>query len=141
MCAIRYLNNDSCVPLIMHGDVGCGKSSLIAKAMERCCEWLVDVPLVVRSVPFPPHSFSFMPTEMCNIINKCSIWKSSSERLWIASPISVMNRFVGLTPGSSTTEQVLRSIAEQCCALFGEHRAEAAKVKFYCCRLLYIKNI
>ncbi|XP_071528708.1 NACHT and WD repeat domain-containing protein 2 isoform X3 [Panulirus ornatus] len=79
----RYLNNDSCVPLIMHGEVGCGKSSLIAKAMERCCEWLVDVPLVVR--------------------------------------------FVGLTPGSSTTEQVLRSIAEQCCALFGEHRAEAAK--------------
>ncbi|XP_045104205.1 NACHT domain- and WD repeat-containing protein 1-like isoform X3 [Portunus trituberculatus] len=79
----RYLNNDSCVPLIMHGEVGCGKSSLIAKAMERCCEWLVDVPLVVR--------------------------------------------FVGLTPGSSTAEQVLRSIAEQCCALFGEHPAEAAK--------------
>ncbi|XP_069974243.1 uncharacterized protein [Penaeus vannamei] len=44
----RYLSNDSCVPLIMHGEVGCGKSSLIAKAMERCCEWLVDVPLVVR---------------------------------------------------------------------------------------------
>ncbi|KAG0719244.1 NACHT and WD repeat domain-containing protein 2 [Chionoecetes opilio] len=79
----RYLSNDSCVPLIMHGEVGCGKSSLIAKAMERCCEWLVDVPLVVR--------------------------------------------FVGLTPGSSTAEQVLRSIAEQCCALFGEHPAEAAK--------------
>lgn len=79
----RYLSNDSCVPLIMHGEVGCGKSSLIAKAMERCCEWLVDVPLVVR--------------------------------------------FVGLTPGSSTTEQVLRSIAEQCCALFGDHPAEAAK--------------
>lgn len=35
---------------------------------------------------------------------------------------------MGLTPGSSTAEQVLRSIAEQCCALFGEHPAEAAKV-------------
>nr|XP_027211056.1 LOW QUALITY PROTEIN: uncharacterized protein LOC113804390 [Penaeus vannamei] len=51
--------------LIMHGEVGCGKSSLIAKAMERCCEWLVDVP-------------------------------SSSGAV------------VGLPPGSSTTEQVLR---------------------------------
>ncbi|XP_076043047.1 NACHT domain- and WD repeat-containing protein 1 isoform X2 [Oratosquilla oratoria] len=91
----RYLNNDSCVPLIMHGEVGCGKSSLIAKAMERCCEWLNDVPLVVR--------------------------------------------FVGLTPGSSTTEQVLRSIAEQCCALYGEHPAEAAKgVRNMCQFLMHV---
>ncbi|CAL4059801.1 unnamed protein product, partial [Meganyctiphanes norvegica] len=92
----RYLTNDSCVPLILHGDVGCGKSSLIAKAMERCCEWLNDVPLVVR--------------------------------------------FVGLTPGSSTMEQVLRSIAEQCCALYGEHPAEAAKsgIRHMCVFLLQV---
>ncbi|XP_069171975.1 NACHT domain- and WD repeat-containing protein 1 isoform X2 [Procambarus clarkii] len=79
----RYLISDSRVPLIIHGEAGCGKSSLIAKAAERCSEWLVDVPLVVR--------------------------------------------LVGVTPGSSTTEQVLRSIAEHCCALFGDHRAQAAK--------------
>nr|XP_053631306.1 NACHT domain- and WD repeat-containing protein 1-like [Cherax quadricarinatus] len=80
----RYVNSDSCAPLVVHGEEGCGKTSLIAKTTERCCEWVPDYPLVVR--------------------------------------------LVGLTPASSTSEQVLRSIAEQCCALFGEHHAEAAKV-------------
>ncbi|KAK8749008.1 hypothetical protein OTU49_015633 [Cherax quadricarinatus] len=79
----RYVNSDSCAPLVVHGEEGCGKTSLIAKTTERCCEWVPDYPLVVR--------------------------------------------LVGLTPASSTSEQVLRSIAEQCCALFGEHHAEAAK--------------
>ncbi|KAF0313272.1 NACHT and WD repeat domain-containing protein 2 [Amphibalanus amphitrite] len=79
----RYLNNDSCVPLILHGRAGCGKSSLVAKVAEQCGNWLNNPQLSVR--------------------------------------------FIGLTPDSSTTELVLRSIAEQCCVLYGEHSATVSK--------------
>ncbi|XP_015912569.1 NACHT domain- and WD repeat-containing protein 1 isoform X2 [Parasteatoda tepidariorum] len=38
----------------------------------------------------------------------------------------VITRLVGLTAESSTQQQLLRSISEQCCALYGEHPAVAS---------------
>ena len=46
----RYLNNDSCVPLILHGRAGCGKSSLVAKVAEQCGNWLNNYQLSVRFI-------------------------------------------------------------------------------------------
>ena len=46
----RYLNNDSCVPLILHGRAGCGKSSLVAKVAEQCGNWLNNPQLSVRFI-------------------------------------------------------------------------------------------
>uniref|UniRef100_T1IHI5 NACHT domain-containing protein n=1 Tax=Strigamia maritima TaxID=126957 RepID=T1IHI5_STRMM len=52
------------------------------------------------------------------IVQKCS---EKGEK----TPI--VFRFIGLTPDSATTEQVVRSICEQCCVLFGEHPSLASQ--------------
>lgn len=43
----------------------------------------------------------------------------------------VVPRLISLTAESSTQQQLLRSISEQCCALYGEHPSVASSVSFF----------
>ncbi|CAL1279491.1 unnamed protein product [Larinioides sclopetarius] len=54
---------------------------------------------------------------MAKLTEMCSVWFPAS---------CIVSRIVSLTAESATQHQLLRSISEQCCALYGEHPAVAS---------------
>lgn len=55
---------------------------------------------------------------LCTVATRCCDWIPDAP---------VVFRLVGATPDSMTQEQLLRSVCEQCCALYGEHPSMAFK--------------
>lgn len=55
---------------------------------------------------------------IAKLVGKCGEWLPDA---------AVVARFVNITPESSTQEHLLRSISEQCCALYGEHPSTASE--------------
>lgn len=67
---------------------------------------------------------------------KTSLIAKAAEMASVWSPSAcVVCRLVSLTAESSTQQQLLRSISEQCCALYGEHPSVATSVRFHFCLL------
>ncbi|KAL5006957.1 hypothetical protein ScPMuIL_015763 [Solemya velum] len=59
-----YLDNDSKNPLILHGESGCGKTSLMAKGVSEVCRWIPSeksVMLLLRFLGTTPNSSSITP--------------------------------------------------------------------------------
>ncbi|XP_022246220.1 NACHT domain- and WD repeat-containing protein 1-like [Limulus polyphemus] len=52
----KYLTSNSCHPLIIYGESGCGKTSLLAKTVALCPIWVPDLAVVFRMVGTSPDS-------------------------------------------------------------------------------------
>ncbi|XP_076330509.1 NACHT domain- and WD repeat-containing protein 1-like [Tachypleus tridentatus] len=52
----EYLTSNSCHPLIIYGESGCGKTSLVAKTVAFCPVWVPDLSVVFRIVGVSPDS-------------------------------------------------------------------------------------
>lgn len=79
-----YLCSEVRLPLIIHGNFGCGKSYLLSKVSQEASNWLPN--------------------------------------------FSIIYRFASISAESLTEMQVIRSICEQMCFLYGEHVSLASQI-------------
>lgn len=67
--------------VVVHGEQGCGKTTLLARTAQCCHSWLPDCAVLVRAANISPQS-STLEQLLRTITLQCSI-VSTGEQVWL----------------------------------------------------------
>lgn len=67
--------------VVVHGEQGCGKTTLLARIAQCCHSWLPDCAVLVRAANISPQSSTFEQL-LRTITLQCSI-VSTGEQVWL----------------------------------------------------------
>lgn len=91
-----YTNNDSNVPLALIGGAGCGKATLVARAVQAAPTWQQDVAIIVRFVGLTPQSSSShlllkSIVDQCHVLHTGTIYRGRND---VASLSAILPRLL-----------------------------------------------